>query len=321
MPSFPRSRRPAVPLVALLICVGALAAGPARAQAPPSPAPYQREGATVKVSEHVYVIPDFKVGMVPNVGIVVGTKGALVIDPGMGWRNGEVVLREVQKVSPGGDLYIVNTHFHPEHTTGEVAFPSGAKVLRASAQQQDVDEMGMTWVSNFAARSPEIAALLKDVTFRKPSQVFEREMVLDLGGVRVRIMRMGPGHTRGDTVMFVEEDGVLFAGDLTMKGLFPAFAAPQSRSDTWLASLDEMERLKPRIVVGAHYDIGTPADIDAYRGYLRALRARAAELKKDGKSAEEAGKILVEEFRAMYPDWAQPARVAAGAAAVYRELP
>jgi glyoxylase-like metal-dependent hydrolase (beta-lactamase superfamily II) len=259
--------------------------------------------------------------MVPNVGIVVGTKGALVIDPGMGWRNGEVVLREVQKVRPGGDIYIANTHFHPEHTAGEVAFPASAKVLRAAAQQQDVDEMGMTWVSNFAARSPEIAALLKGVTFRKPAQIFEREMVLDLGGVRVRIMRLGPGHTRGDTVMFVEEDRVLFSGDLTMKGLFPAFAAPQSRSDTWLTSLDEMERLKPRIVVGAHYDIGDASDIEAYRGYLKALRARAAELKKDGKSADEAGKILVDEFTAKYPDWAQPARVQGGVATVYRELP
>lgn len=126
-------------------------------------------------------------------------------------------------------------------------------------------------MSNFAARSPEIAALLKNVTFGKPAQVFERKMVLDLGGVRVRIMRPGPGHTRGDTVMFVEEDRVLFAGDLTMKGLFPTFASPQSRSDTWLASLDEMERLKPRIVVGGR------------------------------KSADEAGKTLVDEFRATYP--------------------
>src|SRR5262245_65353655 len=118
MPSFPRSRRTAAGLIALLMCAGTIAAAQAQAPAPaPAPPPYQREGATVKLSEHVYVIPDFKVSMVPNVGIVVGTKGALVIDPGMGWRNGEVVLREAQKVSRGGDLYIVNTHFHPEHTT------------------------------------------------------------------------------------------------------------------------------------------------------------------------------------------------------------
>jgi glyoxylase-like metal-dependent hydrolase (beta-lactamase superfamily II) len=322
MPSVARDLRTAARVVALLTIAGAMATAPAQAQAPPQPpAPYQRENATVKLSDHVYVIPDFKVGMVPNVGFVVGTRGVLVIDPGMGWRNGEVILREAQRVSPGGEIYIVNTHFHPEHTTGEVAFPASAKVLRAAAQQQDVDELGMASVAAFAGRSPEIAALLKDVTFRKPAEVFEREMMVDLGGVRVRIVRLGPGHTRGDTVMFVEEDRVLFAGDLTMRGLFPAFASPQSRSDAWLAALDEMERMKPRIVVGAHYDIGDASDIDAYRGYLTALRTRAAELKKDGKSPAEAGKLLVEEFTAKYPGWAQPARVQTGVAAVYRELP
>src|SRR5262245_24540488 len=254
----------------------------------PAPAPVQQwhvplqaEGKTVKLSEHVYVIPDFKVGMVPNVGIVVGTRGTLVIDPGMGLRNGQVVLREMQKVSKGSEIYIVNTHFHPEHATGDIAFPAGTKLLRATAQQQDVDEMGMKWVSMFASRSPEIADLLKEVTFRPPAETFEKEKVVDLGGVRVRIIRMGPGHTRGDTVAFVEGDGVLFSGDLAMKGLFPAFATPQSRSESWLASLDEMERLKPRIVVGAHFDVTDASVLADYRAYLTALRARVAELKKE----------------------------------------
>ena len=314
----------AVIRIAVLACAGASAVvgaqAPAQAPAQQWHVPLQREGATVKLSEHVYLIPDFKVGMVPNVGIVVGTRGALVIDPGMGMKNGQVVLREVQKVSKGSELYIANTHFHPEHTVGEVAFPPSAKVLRASAQQQDVDEMGMKWVGMFAQRSPEIADLLKDAAFRAPAEIFEKEKILDLGGVRVRIMRLGPGHTRGDTVMFVEGDRVLFSGDLTMKGLFPAFATPQSRSDTWLASLDEMERLKPRIVVGAHYDVADASAIDAYRGVIKALRTRSAELKKEGKSAEEAGKLLVDEFKAKYPDWEQPTRVQGAVAAIYREL-
>jgi len=181
--------------------------------------------------------------------------------------------------------------------------------------------MGMKWVSMFAQRSPEIADLLKDATFRKPAETFEKEKVVDLGGVRVRILRLGPGHTSGDTVMFVEEDRVLFSGDLTMKSLFPAFATPQSRSDTWLAALDEMERLKPRIVVGAHYDVTDASAIDAYRTVIRALRTRSAELKKEGKSADEAGKLLTDEFKAKYPDWDQPVRVQGAVAAIYRELP
>ena len=116
-------------LMRLVIFVaGACLSAGAAAQAPPQgPVPLQKEGATVKISEHVYVIPDFKVGMVPNVGIIVGSRATLVVDPGMGLPNGQVVLREVQKVSQGPDLYIVNTHFHPEHTTGEVAFPPSAK--------------------------------------------------------------------------------------------------------------------------------------------------------------------------------------------------
>ena len=186
------------------------------------------------------MIPDFKVGMVPNVGTVVGSRATLVVDPGMEFKNGQVVLREVQKVSQGSNIYIVNTHFHPEHTTGEVAFPPSAQVIRAAAQQQDVDEMGMQWVERFRQRSPEIDDLLKEATFRLPAEIFEQETMLDLGGVRVRLIRLGPGHTRVDTVAFVEGDRVLFSGDLVMKNLFPAFATPHSDSRAWLASLDQL---------------------------------------------------------------------------------
>jgi glyoxylase-like metal-dependent hydrolase (beta-lactamase superfamily II) len=283
--------------------------------------PLVKEGATVKISEHVYVIPDFKVGMVPNVGIVVGSRATLVVDPGMGFKNGQVVLREVQKVSQGPDIYIVNTHFHPEHTTGEAAFPPSAQVIRAAAQQQDVDEMGMQWVERFRQRSPEIDDLLKGVTFRPPTEIFEKEKGLDLGGVRVRLIRLGPGHTRGDTVVFVEGDRVLFSGDLAMKNLFPAFATPQSDSRTWLASLDQLAGLQAMQLVPAHYEITDGSAIDGYRSYLNALQSRVAALKQQGKSSEEAATLLAAEFKQQYPTWDQPGRVQAAVAAVYKELP
>jgi glyoxylase-like metal-dependent hydrolase (beta-lactamase superfamily II) len=229
----------ALPVV-VSCCILSLAVwAPVAAQSPATPpAPHLvKESTTVKVSEHVWVIPDEKAPMVPNVGIVVGGSATLIWDPGMGRRSGEIVLREAQKVSKGSELYIVNSHFHPEHTTGEIAFPSNARILRAAAQQRDVDEMGMQWVQNFAGRSPVIAGVLEGFTaFRPPAELFEREKVLDLGGVRVRMVWLGPGHTRGDTILFVEGDRVLFSGDLAMKGLFPAFATPQSSGRSWLAT-------------------------------------------------------------------------------------
>jgi glyoxylase-like metal-dependent hydrolase (beta-lactamase superfamily II) len=315
-------RQAIVLMWAATFVVGACLSAVAAAQAPTqSSVPLLKEGATVKISEHVYVIPDFKVGMVPNVGIVVGSRATLVVDPGMGFKNGQVVLREVEKVSQGPDIYIVNTHFHPEHTTGEVAFPPSARVIRAAAQQQDVDEMGMQWVERFRQRSPEIADLLKGAAFRPPAEIFEQEKALDLGGVHVRLIRLGPGHTRGDTVAFVEGDRVLFSGDLAMKDLFPAFATPQSDSRTWLASLDRMEALQATQLVPAHYEITDGSAIDGYRRYLNALQARVAALKQQGTSSDEAAKLLVDEFTQQYPTWTQPGRVQAAVVAVYKELP
>jgi len=158
------------------------------------PAPIVKEGTTVKISEHVYVIPDELVPMVPNVGIVVGKRATLIVDPGMGVRSGEAVARETAKVSRNGELYIVTTHFHPEHTTGEAGLPPAAKLMRARAQQQDVDEMGMEWVKIFSSRSAVVAEVLQGITsFRKPDELFDSEKTLDLGGVRVRMVRLGPG--------------------------------------------------------------------------------------------------------------------------------
>ena len=286
------------------------------------PAPVVKEGTTVKLSEHVYAIPDERVPMVPNVGIVAGNRATLIVDPGMGARSGEAVMRETAKVSLNRELYLVTTHFHPEHTTGEAGLPPTARLVRARAQQQDVDEMGMEWVKIFSGRSPVVADVLKGFTsFRKPDELFDTEKTLDLGGVKVRCLRLGPGHTRGDVVFYVEEDRVLFSGDLAMSGAFPAFATPQSRSDTWLKSLDALDAFHAQRLVPSHGPLADASIIGQYRDYLKGLQARVAELKRAGKSAGEASDVLQAEFRAKYPDWAQPVRIVAAVNAIYAETP
>ncbi len=179
----------------------------------------------------------------------------------------------------------------------------------------------MKWVAIFANRGPALREQLHGAKFREPAEIFEKEKTLDLGGVRVKMVRLGPGHSRGDTAIFVEGDNVLFAGDLAMKQLFPAFATPQSRLASWLTSLDALDAMRPVKVIGAHYDMGDASMISAYRGFLTALRDRVAEMKKQGKSSDETAETLRAEFRTKYPDWDQPLRIHAAATAIYRELP
>ena len=282
--------------------------------------PVVKEGVTVKVSPHVYAIPSESVPGVPNVGIVVGSKATMIIDPGMGRLSGEAVAREVAKVSKNTELYVVTTHLHPEHTTGELAFPY-AKIIRAAAEQKDIDESGMHWVNIFSKRSPERAEILKGASFRKADEIFDREKTVDLGGVRVRLMYVGPAHTFGDTAFYVEEDKVLFPGDLAMKEIFPAFAMPQSSMRSWLVSLEMLERLKPAHVIGSHGDLADGAILGANRELLSTLQARTLALKREGKTAEATGKLLVEEFKAKYPAWDQPVRVISAVDAIYKENP
>jgi glyoxylase-like metal-dependent hydrolase (beta-lactamase superfamily II) len=285
-----------------------------------SPAdPLIKESAISKVSEHVYVISDLNVGLVPNVGIIVGSKATLVVDTGLGPRNGNTVLRAASGVSTNAELYVVSTHFHPEHALGESAFPVTAKLIRARAQQQDIDEFGLALARTFASRSPLVAELLKDAQFRKADIFFDREYTIDLGGVRVRMLSLGPTHTRGDTIIWVEGDRILFAGDVVMNRTFVAFASPYSSVKAWLADFDQLEPLRPVRVVPSHGPVGDASLIAEQRTMMTAIQSRAIELKRQGKSADETAQTVQAEYQAKYPAWTASARVGLIARTAYME--
>ncbi len=270
------------------------------------PAPLVQENKTIKVSEHVYVIPDGRVNLVPNIGIIVGSRATLVVDAGMGPRNGQTVLRELAKVSKNSDLYFTTTHFHPEHMTGVQAFPANTIVIRPEAQQEEVDRKQPEFIHNFSQRTPELKALLQDVKPRPPDILFDHEAKLDLGGITVRLVWLGPSHTRGDNFIFVEEDGVLFTGDTVINRFFPIFPDADASGKNWLSILDQLDEFHPRTIVPGHGEVGDASLIGVERTYLKAVQSRVMELKSQGKSAEESEKLLSVEFRAKYPTWENP---------------
>jgi glyoxylase-like metal-dependent hydrolase (beta-lactamase superfamily II) len=308
-------RRAAAIAAVSILATNAFAQPPA---ASPPPPPLVKENGTIKVSEHVHAIPDANVPLVPNVGIIVGSLATMVVDTGLGPRNGQSVLREVAKVSKNTELYVATTHYHPEHSLGGAAFPATAKFVRPKAQQQDMDELGKDIQNTFASRSPLHQELLKDVPYPRADILFDREHRIDLGGVHVRLFWRGPMHTRGDTLIFVEEDKVLFSGDVVMNRTFLAANATSSIT-TWIATLDELDALQPAAVVPSHGAIGDRYLIAKDRDYLKLVQTRAGELKAQGKSADETAQTLTTEVRAKFPDWTQPPRIGAAARVAHAE--
>jgi glyoxylase-like metal-dependent hydrolase (beta-lactamase superfamily II) len=307
--------------VVLLVAAAATSASPeqaAPAQTGPAP-PLVKENATVKLTDHVWAIPDFNVGLVPNVGIIVGSKATLVVDTGLGPRNGETIVREMKKVSGNADVYVVTTHYHPEHSLGAAAF-KGANLLMTRVQQQEMTELGKQIQDTFASRSALNAELLNGVNYPTPDILFDRDYRLDLGGVHARLMWRGPAamHTRGDTMIFVEEDRVLFTGDVVMSQRFLA-AQDTSSITAWSGTLDELAALQPARVVPSHGSIGDATLIARDREFLQAVRERVSDLKQAGKSSDEAVAAVVADIAPKYPEWGNPSGAAAVARAAYAE--
>ena len=311
--------RRAITLVLVCLATSAWTQQPSTGRGAPPPAPLVRENATVKLTDHVWAIPDFNVGLVPNVGIIVGSKSTLVVDTGLGPRNGDAIVREMKKVSANADVDVVTTHYHPEHSLGAAAF-KGAKLLMTRLQQQDMTELGKQIQDTFAGRSPLTAELLNGVPYPTPDILFDRDYRLDLGGVHARLLWRGPAamHTRGDTMIFVEEDRVLFTGDVVMSQRFLA-AQNTSSITAWLSTLDELAALKPAKVVPSHGSIGDATLIARDRAFLQTVQERVGELKRAGKSSDEAAAAVVADIAPSYPEWGNPSGAAAVARAAYAE--
>jgi glyoxylase-like metal-dependent hydrolase (beta-lactamase superfamily II) len=279
-------------LCACFVCATALSFGQ-------SAMPNLPENSVTRVSEHVHAIMGF-----PNIAIVVGNGATLVVDTGMGARNGATIVREVEKLTKNPKLFLTTTHFHPEHAMGEQAFPAHTVLIRAAVQQQELDQRKTEYIERFSGMSPQNKELLKDVKLRPPDVVFDREMKLDLGGVTARLLWLGPAHTRGDELIFVEPDSVLISGDIVQAKLVPNMPNEDASPKNWIAILDKLEPLKPRIVFPDHGELGDASLIAKERAFLVELQTRALELKAKGKSVEDAGKQMAAEMKGKYPDWA-----------------
>lgn len=274
----------------------------------------------MKVAPHTYVIPDGGVGQVPNVGIVVGSRGVLVIDPGLGRRNGETVAKEVAKIGSGREIFLASTHFHTEHSTGLAAFPPNAKYVNSKVQEADYERGAAGHASRFSEMSPTHADLLRDMTRRTADVTFDREYTVDLGGVRVKFLMLGPTHTQGDTAFFVEGDHVLFAGDLIMNNSFVA-ANQESSMKAWLSAFDLLESMGPRVIVPAHGPVGEGTLIAVNRTFMQAIDARARQLKAQKRPVDEVAATVQAEMQAKYPSFERANGTAGAARAAYAAAP
>ena len=292
-------------IVAFIVAAVVSACGTGPASGAP---PMVVAGNTVQITEHVYVIPDQRVALVPNVGIVVGTEGVLVVDTGMGPVNAEIVLDEVRKITDLPISYLVCTHFHPEHNFGAQSFPENTIIIYSSAQHRDLRNKGEAYREWFADMfGDEVAELLAPVEITHPDVTFEKKAEFNLGDLPVELHHFGyAAHTGGDTVVYLLEQKVIFSGGLTPNRFFPIFPDEDSSAAGWIASLEQLEKFAAVYVVPGHGEVGDPDLIATVKAYLVQLSDASLRLKSAGVSLAEAQAQLSPRFEREYDGWDDP---------------
>ena len=241
-----------------------------------------------RIADGVWLIPDKRVPLVPNIGIVEGDHTVLVIDCGLTSESGRSVLAAARAIAGQRQLVLTITHAHPEHTFGAQAFKGQANIYYNKLQRDYLARRGSDLLAGFRhVLPPGGGTLLDDIQITLADEVYEGDhAVLDLGGRKVEFRTWGTAHSPGDQTITILDQGITFVGDLIEERMFPIvpFYPPMSDGadfnlQTWDTVLADIQAQGSRLLVPGHGNLGGPELAGEIRAYLRDLRQAAASAK------------------------------------------
>jgi cyclase len=233
-----------------------------------------------------------------NAGFVIGSDSVLVVDTFENPVAAQELLNQIRQKTNLPIRFVVNTHYHLDHVAGNSIFAGAGAVILA---QQNVRAWERTENKKFfgAKITPEQTAMVESLGL--PSITYKDGIELYLG-TRQIIVHSFPGHTGGDSVVYVPDANVVFCGDLfwdhTLPNLIDASTKP------WIATLDTFIQDHPAATfVPGHGEVGHVRDVTDFRGYLSDLRADVAQAQAAGKSGGALTDVVLPELQQKYGSW------------------
>jgi glyoxylase-like metal-dependent hydrolase (beta-lactamase superfamily II) len=249
----------------------------------------EKEVSFDKLSEHAYA---YTAEGDPNTGIVVGDDVVMVIDTQATPVMAQDVIRRIREITDQPIKYVVLSHYHAVRVLGASAY-APEHVIASRDTYDLIAERGEADMKSEIERFPRLFRAVESVPgLTWPTLVFEKRLTLWLGKLQVELMQLGRGHTKGDTVVWLPQEKILFSGDLVEYGATPYTG--DAYLTEWPATLDAIAALKPaKLVPGRGASLQTP---EAVRAGLDGTRAFITEMFAAVKRGAAAGKDL----RAVY---------------------
>jgi len=246
-----------------------------------------------RLSEHAYA---YTAEGDPNTGIVVGDDAVMVIDTQATPVMAQDVIRRIREVTDKPIRYVVLSHYHAVRVLGASGYRPD-HIIASRDTYELIIERGEQDMKSEIERFPRLFRAVESVPgLTWPTLVFEKRITLWLGKLQVELLQLGRGHTRGDTVVWLPQERILFSGDLV------EYAATPYTGDAylaeWPATLDAIAALHPqKLVPGRGASLQSPAEVQAG---LEGTRAFVTSMFESVRQGAAAGKDLRTVYRETY---------------------
>ncbi len=233
----------------------------------------------IPVSDNIYMLS----GQGGNIGLFLGEDGTFIIDDQFAPLT-EKILAAIKSVGGDTPRFLINTHFHGDHTGGNENLGNAGTLIVSHDKVRERLVAG-SYIKAFGMNSPPAnkAAL--------PVLTFSEDMHFHINNDSVNAVHVPSAHTDGDSIIYFEKANVVHAGDIFFNGFYPFIDAANGGSlrgtiaavDAMLAATDSKSKIIP-----GHGPLADKAQLQAYRDMLAIAYARLLKLKNDGVSAEDA---------------------------------
>jgi cyclase len=288
---------------------------------------YQKGLAEVGDGLFAYLQPDGGWGW-SNAGLVVDGKSTLLIDTLYDLALTEEMLAAMRSAVPAAARIdtLVNTHANGDHCYGN-QLVGDARIVASERTAAEMPEMPPAAMAALVAQAPEMGELgefflhcfgafdFQGIELVLPDQTFSGELSLRVGSREVRLIEVGPAHTRGDTLALLPAERVLFSGDIVFHGGHPiAWAGPVSN---WVSACDRILAMDVDVIVPGHGPIGDKDSVRELKAYFEYLYEQARERHAEGMTPLEAARAIAID---RWADWGDRERLVVNIATIYHEL-
>lgn len=233
---------------------------------------------TVPVHKNIYMLQ----GRGGNIGVSIGPDGVLLIDDQMTPLNPNI-LASIKELNGGEVRFVINTHWHFDHTGGNEALGKAGAVIVAHEnvrKRMSTDQFSEFMNRKFPASPPKALPII----------TFTRDVKFHLNGDTAQVFHRPPAHTDGDAVIWFESTGVVHLGDIYFNGIYPYIdTGVGGNINGVIAAVDwALEKFPANTkVIPGHGSLSNMSELKAYRDMLVKVRDEVAALKQQGKSLAE----------------------------------